>query len=103
MRDPDGNLVFRNKPGTTISMRPLYPLTKVLEREWPVSVPESAVPAFFTQAMYNSVAVGLAAAIATTGVALAFTLSQFLSFYYIPSRSMETTLAVGDVLLVEKV
>ena len=53
--------------------------------------------------MYNSVAVGLATGIAATGITIAFALSQLFSFYYIPSRSMETTLLVGDILLVEKV
>ena len=41
IRDKDGGLIFENEPGATLDIRPLYPLVKALEREWPVSIPES--------------------------------------------------------------
>ena len=59
--------------------------------------PTHSTPLISPKLQYNSVAVTLAAGIATTGITIAFGLSQLFSFYYIPSRSMETTLLVGDV------
>ena len=99
-----GGLVqcFDSTPGCTLELRPIYPLVASLEREWPINVTESAVPKFYSQAMYNSVAVSLSGGLAVAGLMSAFIVSQILSFYYIPSRSMEPTLMVGDVLLVDK-
>ena len=44
IRDAENNLIFKNEPGATLDVRPLYPLVRTLEREWPVTVPEASVP-----------------------------------------------------------
>jgi signal peptidase I len=99
----DGKDIFHHKPGVTYEMKPIYPLVQQLERPWPVAVRETDISTLITPNAYNTGSAVLSLATAVLGLAFALWLSTAVSFFYIPSRSMEPTLQIGDVLLVEKV
>jgi signal peptidase I len=101
--DNDGVDIFHHQPGATYVLRPIYPLVRALERPWPITVRESDIPSLVSPNAYNTGSAVLSLATAVIGLAAAFWLSTAISFFYIPSRSMEPTLQIGDVLLVEKV
>jgi signal peptidase I len=95
--------LFYSRPGVLFDLKPIYPLVRQLERHWPVTVSETEIPRLYTPGQYNIVSALGSVLTALAGLALAFFISQGISLYYIPSRSMEPTLQVGDVLLVEKI
>lgn len=99
----DGEERFTSCPGADYELKPIYPLVSQLERAWPVTVNEREIPRLYTPSMYNVVSAVGSLATAITGLATAFILSQAISLFFIPSKSMDPTLLVGDVLLVDKV
>jgi signal peptidase I len=99
----DGKERFSSCPGAEYELKPIYPLVQQLERPWPVTVNEEELPKLYTPAMYNAVSAIGALFTAVFGLLTAFCISQAVSLFFIPSRSMDPTLQVGDVLLVEKV
>lgn len=86
-----------------VIMRPIYPVVKVLEREWPVTVRMDEVPCFLTQAMYNSLTLIGTSAWSLSLILLILLGREALSFYKIPSASMEPTIMRGDLILAEKI
>ena len=104
MIDPRTNKnVFYHQPGVDYEIKPIYPLVRQLERPWPVRVREKDIPKLITASQYNTISAVGSLLTAVTGLAAAWLVSQMISVFFIPSRSMEPTLQVGDVLLVEKV
>jgi signal peptidase I len=81
----------------------VYPLVQQLERPWPVRVNEADIPKLFTAGMYNGVSALGSAVTAVAGLTTAFLVSQLVSLFFIPSKSMDPTMQVGDVWVVEKV
>lgn len=95
--------VFYSQPKATYELKPIYALVPQLERPWPVRVEEQEIPKLVTSNMYNTISALGSVLVAVTGLLLAFAISQAVSLFVIPSRSMEPTLQVGDVLLVDKI
>ncbi len=103
INDPQtGTDLFYSRPGVDYELKPIYPLVQQLERLWPVRVNERDIPKLYTPAMYNGISAIGSLFTAVTGLLAAFLVSQAISIFVIPSRSMEPTLQVGDVLLVDK-
>jgi len=94
---------FTSCPNCIYEIRPIYPLVQQLERSWPIQISEADIPRLYTPNMYNVASAVGSLLTAITGLVTAFWVSQAISFFFIPSRSMDPTLLVGDVLLVEKV
>ncbi|CAM9600946.1 unnamed protein product [Scytosiphon promiscuus] len=91
----DGRLVF--------TVRPIYPLVKRLEREdWPVRVAAREFPVMLTPFSYNAATAWAALTTSLSLLTVGFVLSQAFTLSVINSHSMEPTLQVGDVVLVEK-
>ena len=98
-----GHEIFGSEPGAEYELKPIYPLVSQLERQWPVRVKEESIPKLLTANMYNTVSALGSLFTAVFGLFSAFAVSQLISLFVIPSRSMDPTLKIGDVLLVEKV
>jgi len=101
--DSDGQEVFASVPGADYEIRPIYPLVDQLERQWPVRINEAEIPKLLTANMYNVISAIGSLFTAIGGLATAFLVSQAISLFFIPSRSMDPTLQVKDVLVVDKV
>jgi signal peptidase I len=100
--DTHGQERFTSCPGCEYEMKPIYPLVSQLERPWPVRVSERDIPRLYTPNMYNAASAIGSLLTAVTGLLTAFLVSQAISLFFIPSRSMDPTLKIGDVLLVDK-
>lgn len=86
-----------------LSVRPIYPVTKVLERrDWPVQVPLAVVPTALSQAMYNTATLCGTVLVCALFLAGGLAGREVVSVYKIPSRSMEPTIEAGDVVIAEK-
>jgi signal peptidase I len=99
----DGYEVFGSEPGAEYELKPIYPLVDQLERQWPVRVKEGTIPKLLTPNMYNTLSALGSLFTAVFGLFVTFVVSQLVSIFFIPSRSMDPTLQVGDVLVVEKI
>lgn len=88
--------------GVDLVIRPIYPLEKRLERQWPVTVAVDDVPSYLTQAMYNSLTLIGTAAWSASLILLILLGREAISFYKIPTASMEPTISRGDLILAEK-
>jgi signal peptidase I len=84
-------------------LQPSYPLVARLERKWPVSINLSDIPMGLAPEWYNVVTAASTAFASLTFLAVGWLASQAITLSVIPSRSMDPTLGVGDVILVEKV
>ena len=92
MADPDTDQdVFYHQPGADYELKPIHPLVSQLERPWPVRVKERDIP---TLSALGSLCT------AVTSLGTACLISHAISLCFIPSRSMDPTLQIGDVLLV---
>ncbi|EOD39479.1 hypothetical protein EMIHUDRAFT_97694 [Emiliania huxleyi CCMP1516] len=90
--------------GVVVSVRPAYDLVKKLERsDWPVSVPFSLAPRWYTPRAYNTLVASFAALIAVGWLAVGALLASALTLSVVPSDSMLPAVQRRDVLLVDKV
>ena len=101
--DPNGQEVFGSVPGADYEIRPIYSLVDQLERPWPVRVNEKEIPKLLAVGTYNAISALASLFTAIGGLTTAFLVSQVISLFFIPSKSMTPTLQVKDVLVVEKI
>eukprot|EP01082_Thalassiosira_pseudonana_P006567 g6162.t1 g6162 contig20:953371-955203(-) len=131
MSDADGNAIFsteclqddNDKLAARLALRPCgWKLQQQLwkkngmQTDWPVEIqagllskvtttrfnPESAAPRIISAFQRDWRTYTLALCVALTPIPLSLAARNFVSFYVIPSASMEPTLLKGDVLVVEK-
>jgi signal peptidase I len=104
MIDPATNKdVWYRHPHVEYDLKPIYPLVRQLERPWPVRIKDEDIPKLVSSNTYNIGSAIGSLITALAGLTLAFTISQVVSLFVIPSLSMDPTLQKGDVILVEKV
>ena len=84
-------------------VRPVYPLIRELERDWPVTIPTSKLPYILTKGMYNTITVIGSISLAATFFTIALVLSTMFTLSVVNSRSMTPTIQPRDIILVEKV
>ena len=85
-----------------LTVRPIYPLVKRLERsDWPVTVESTMAPRWMDPMAYNFLTAAFALFLAASGLLVGFVLSLFLTISYVPSASMQPAIEPSDVLLVE--
>ena len=84
-------------------VRPVYPLIRELERDWPVSIPISKLPYILTKGMYNTITVIGSFSLAATFFTIALVLSTMFTLSVVNSRSMTPTIQPRDIILVEKI
>ena len=99
---PGVDYTIEERDQAYVTLRPIYPLVKRLEREdWPVTVDASLAPRWMDPAAYNILSGVFALGLAASGLLFALFLSLFLTFSYVPSASMQSAIEPRDVLLVE--
>lgn len=89
--------------GGEVTLRPAYRLVPKLEREWPVTVPLSSIDLVVSSPVHLALTAAGSMALALAPLLAALTLRQAVSLYVIPTASMEPTMQVSDVIVVEKV
>lgn len=101
--DDEGEERFDVADGTTLSLRPAYPLVRRLERQWPVDIPYDQLGILLRSRAYTAFS-----ALTTVFAALgALAISTFLAAFVVSatvveSLSMYPTIRPGDVIVVEK-
>ena len=84
-------------------VRPVYPLIRELERDWPVTIPTSKLPYILTKGMYNTITVIGSFSLAATFFTIALVLSTMFTLSVVNSRSNTPTIQPRDIILVEKI
>eukprot|EP00588_Corethron_pennatum_P018347 CAMPEP_0194305994 /NCGR_PEP_ID=MMETSP0171-20130528/3286_1 /TAXON_ID=218684 /ORGANISM="Corethron pennatum, Strain L29A3" /LENGTH=561 /DNA_ID=CAMNT_0039057673 /DNA_START=1 /DNA_END=1682 /DNA_ORIENTATION=- len=95
--------LFFDRPGVDYEVKPIYPLVASMERQWPARISEKDITKMITPLQYNVLTAVGAFSSAASILGGFFVVSLAISLFFIPSKSMDPTLRVGDVLLVEKI
>ncbi|KAJ8611277.1 hypothetical protein CTAYLR_004145 [Chrysophaeum taylorii] len=98
-----GDDVFDCVEGSTLHVRPAYPLVRRLERVWPVQIPEQRISLALRPRTYTAIF----AATSAFGAILTLAFSAFLaasvfSIAVVPTLSMVPAIRPGEVLVIEK-